>query len=107
VYPDGVVPKCLSSGNLNFFLDVDADSSDFEQKFYQNCCTETQNCRTTVFCLHNSYLETQNSRNPSIRRKLTLASPTTGGHLVGIAHSRTNATEFVFEFEELLCARLN
>jgi hypothetical protein len=31
---------------------------------------------------------------PSIRKKLTLTSPTSAGRLVGIFHSRTEATEF-------------
>jgi hypothetical protein len=32
---------------------------------------------------------------PSIRRKLSLTLPTSGGHSVGIVRSRTQATEFV------------
>jgi hypothetical protein len=33
----------------------------------------------------------------SIRRKLALSSPTSGGRSVGIVRSRTQAMEFVFE----------
>jgi hypothetical protein len=36
------------------------------------------------------------TRHPSIRKKLALTSPTSGGRSVGIIHSRTKATEFSF-----------
>jgi hypothetical protein len=35
---------------------------------------------------------------PSIRKKLALTSPTSGGRLVGIVRSRTQATLFVCLF---------
>jgi hypothetical protein len=35
---------------------------------------------------------------PSIRKKLTPVWPTSGGHLVGIIRSRTQATEVFFFF---------
>jgi hypothetical protein len=36
------------------------------------------------------------TRHPSIRKKLTLTLPKSGGRSVGIVRSRTQATEFVF-----------
>jgi hypothetical protein len=38
------------------------------------------------------------TRHPSIRKKLALTSPTSGGLSVGIVLSRTQATEFDFLF---------
>jgi hypothetical protein len=35
------------------------------------------------------------TRHPSIRKKLALTSPTSGGHSVGIVRSRTKASELV------------
>jgi hypothetical protein len=47
--------------------------------------------RRDLLCLH---------ATPSIRQKLELTSPTTCGLSVGIASSRTKATEFVFQITD-------